>query len=246
MKTRRGIVRCLAFALLSVAAAAQDRPAPPPAPTAAGFLMVTGYYKDAGVQREYTRAVTPVLKEHGYRRAITGVGGSNLRIIEGDWLPGSMLFLIEFPSAADLKAFWWSSAYQAVKQIRATASNLDVVALDGMPGATPLMNQESAYLVFVADIIDFQRFANDYGKYAPDVVRAHGGQFLVREGRAQMGLLEGDYPPGSVIVVEFPDTAHLRAFWDSAEYRRLSEIRRKTGKWSVAEITPRPATKTGG
>ena len=232
MKAIRNVLACLILAIIAYAAVAQETP------TSAGFLMVSGWYKDAGIQRQYTQAVGPVLKEHGYKGAVTGLLGSNLKVVEGDWLPGRMILLIEFPSAKDVKSFWWSEAYAKVKAIRATSSNLDVVQLDGVPGVIPAKTDKSAYLIFVGDVKDLPRFANEYGKYAPSVVEAHKGRFLVREGRAQMSLLEGSYPPGSVIVVEFPDTAALRSFWNSDEYKRLSEIRKSTGIWSVVEITP--------
>jgi len=202
--------------------------------------MVTGGYKDAGIQREYTRGVGSVLKQHGYRSGATGIAGMNMTILEGDWLPGNMLFFLAFPSSKDVKSFWWSEQYQKLRRMRASASNLDVVALTGVADAKPLLTKDAAYLVFTADVTDMPRLMKDYGPYAPAVVQEHGGQFLVREGRANMTLLEGEYPPGSVIVVEFSSVATLRAFWNSDDYKKLSEIRKSTGKWSVVEITPRP------
>jgi uncharacterized protein (DUF1330 family) len=222
------------------AASAQD--APPKKPN--GYLFITGWFKDTDVQREYTRAIGPILKAHNLEAFKIGMEGANLRLLEGGWNPGRIM-LLKFPTDAQVKSFWWSSEYQEAKKIRDGASVLDVVEIDGVAGSTPIMNDKSAYLVFLGDVKDMKKLATDYGPYAPDVVKSFGGQFIVRAGRAAMSLLEGAYPTGSVIVVEFPDTKSLRAFWNSDAYRKLSEVRKTTGKWSVVEITqdvkPTPA-----
>lgn len=209
--------------------------APAPVP---GYILVTGWYKDAGVQREYTRAVAPILKAHGYETSAVGIDGAGLKVIEGDWIPGKMALLIKFQSEKDAKSFWWSKEYQQAKKIRAGASALDVVQLDGVAGAAPIMNEKSAYLIFIGDVQDRATFVRDYAPKAPDVVKQYGGQFLVRAGLAETELLEGQHPPGSIIVVEFPTADAMMQFWNSDAYRRLSEIRKSTGKWSVAAITP--------
>ena len=222
----------LAALLVSCGSAAADD-APP------GYIFVTGWYKDLGLQRAYNQAVGPVLREFGYERSIMGMPGSNLRVLEGDWTP-RMTLLIKFSSETHAKRFWWSDAYQGVKEIRLPVSAVDIVQADGVAGVAPLFSDRSAYLVFFAEIADRPAFDEQYLPYAPGVVQRHGGQFLVSATRAELELLEGEFGKMSLVVVEFPDAAALRAFWDSQEYRRLSEIRRATGKWSVVEIMPRP------
>jgi uncharacterized protein (DUF1330 family) len=207
------------------------------APAKPGYLVVTGWYKDNGVQRQYTQAIGPILREHGFETAVIGLQDRNLRVIEGEWNPGRVM-LLKFPGGDKVKEFWWSDAYREARKIRLGASLLDVVKLDGVPGVVPVMNGRNAYLVFVADVKDMKRLLDDYAPFAPKVVASYGGEFLVRSGRPQMELLEGDFPPGSLIVVEFPDVKSMRDFWNSDEYKRLSGIRKSTGKWSVAEITP--------
>jgi uncharacterized protein (DUF1330 family) len=182
----------------------------------------------------------PVLREFGYERSVMGTPGINLRVLEGDWTP-RMTLLIKFPSEERAKAFWWSDAYQEVKQIRMPVSAVDIVQVEGIDGVEPLLNAESAYLVFLAEIRDVPAFEADYLRSAPAVVDRYGGRFLVSAPRAELELLEGEFGNMRLAVVEFPSTAALHAFWDSAEYQRLSAIRRATGKWSVVEIMPRPA-----
>jgi uncharacterized protein (DUF1330 family) len=232
MNTFFKIAVVLLFAALTGTALAQEM--------AHGYILVTGWYKDAGAQREYNKAVVPILKANGYEKSVLGLSGSNMRVLEGDWIPGHMMLLIKFPSETQAKAFWWSREYQAARKIRQAASRLDIVQLDGVPGIAPAMTPASAYLVFVGETQDMQRFVTDYGQHAPKVVKEHGGIYVVRNGRPGMELLEGSHPPGSIVILEFTDTDALRAFWNSEAYQRLSSIRRETGKWSVVEIVPHP------
>jgi uncharacterized protein (DUF1330 family) len=231
------VVRALPSLVLAGALAAfavSARAETPPT----GYLLVSGWYKDRGVQREYMRAVTPILKAHGYEKAVIVGTGYAMKVIEGDWIPGEVLILLKFPTEKDVKGFWWSPEYQQLKKIRADASALDVLQVDGVPGVQPRMDGQSAYLVFLADIKDRKRFVEAYAPYAPDVVRAHGGEFIVRASQADTELLEGAHLPGSLIIVEFPGAEALRRFWNSEDYRRLSQIRQATGKWSVVELLP--------
>ncbi len=229
----RLLVFLLAGLLCASTASAQDTQSAPP-----GYIVVTGWYKDNGLYREYGRAVGPVLREYGFEVSKFGLEGDNLRVIEGDWVPGRIL-LIKFPSGDHVKRFWWSDGYEEVKQIRMPISAVDIAHVNGVPGVTPLMNNEAAYLVFLAEVEDRETFMKDYAPFAPALVKKHGGQFLINARRADMELLEGSIPNASLVFVEFPDVDSLRRFWADPDYQRLSEIRKATGKWSVAEIVPR-------
>lgn len=234
MKLPRAIIALIAAMSLSIGVYAQtDSQDTPP-----GYIVVTGWYKDNGIYGQYGKAVGPVLRDYGYKVSKFGLEGDNLTVIEGDWVPGRIL-LIKFPSEDLVKEFWWSDAYQKVKDIREPISAVDIAHVEGVPGVTPVMGSESAYLVFLAEIKDRALFMKDYAPFAPGLVKKHGGQFIISAGRADMGLLEGSIPNASLVVVEFPDVDSMKTFWNDPEYQRLSDIRKATGKWSVAEIVPR-------
>lgn len=232
MRIAKFISHFIVAALLSSAASAQAPAEAPP-----GYLFITGWYKNAGPQRAYNSRVGAVLREHGYQRHFIGHQGENLRVLEGDWIPGRIM-MIMFPSEAHSERFWWSDNYQEIRKIRAPASALDIAQVDGVPGVTPLIDGKAAYLVFYAKVTDFKTFVEQYAPYAPGIVKKYGGQFLVRSPRADTELLEGDIPNASLVVVEFPNTKAMRDFWNSDEYQSLSDIRKATGEWSVAEVTP--------
>jgi uncharacterized protein (DUF1330 family) len=62
-----------------------------------------------------------------------------------------------------------------------------------------------------------------YRREVAAVVAAHGGRFLVRGG--EVTVLEGAGVPQRQVILEFPDMAQLRGFYDSPEYQRLVAIR---------------------
>jgi len=74
-----------------------------------------------------------------------------------------------------------------------------------------------------------------YRRQAPALIAAHGGRYLVRGGAAT--LLEGEPEPARQVIVEFPDMAHLRAFYDSPAYQALVKIRQRasTGRLVAVE-----------
>jgi uncharacterized protein (DUF1330 family) len=50
----------------------------------------------------------------------------------------------------------------------------------------------------------------------------YGGRFIVHGGEQQ--VLEGE-SPGTVIVIEFPDTARAKEWYDSPEYQDILPLR---------------------
>ena len=79
-----------------------------------------------------------------------------------------------------------------------------------------------AYLVAEIEVTGPEIYAR-YRALVPDVIAAHGGRFLVLGGAVQVE--EGTPPAGQVVIVEFPDMAAARRFYDSPEYRAILPLR---------------------
>lgn len=75
----------------------------------------------------------------------------------------------------------------------------------------------SAYLIARITVTDPARYER-YKALSPAAIAAAGGRFIVRGGAVEM--LEGEDETRRVVVVEFPDMAAARAFYDSDLYRR--------------------------
>lgn len=61
----------------------------------------------------------------------------------------------------------------------------------------------------------------EYGAKVGATVGAHGGKPIVAGGAIE--VIEGDWTPSRIIVLEFADTA--RAWYDSPEYQEILPIR---------------------
>lgn len=82
-----------------------------------------------------------------------------------------------------------------------------------------------AYVVLDVSVTDAEGYA-EYRKMAAPVVERCGGRYLVRAGA--MEVLEGDWRPERLVVLEFPDIDSARRWYDSPEYARLKAKRQST------------------
>jgi uncharacterized protein (DUF1330 family) len=63
-----------------------------------------------------------------------------------------------------------------------------------------------------------------YKKLTPASITAFKGKFLVRGGNSV--VLEGDWEPGRLVVIQFPDAEHAKQWWNSEEYAPAKVIRK--------------------
>ena len=67
-----------------------------------------------------------------------------------------------------------------------------------------------------------------YKSLTPASISAYGGRFIVRG--AAVETLEGSWAPGRLVVVEFPDVATAKTWWESEEYAPAKAIRQRTAE----------------
>lgn len=91
----------------------------------------------------------------------------------------------------------------------------------------------AAYIFASVEITDLTAY-EEYRKQVPAVIAAYGGRYLVRGGAALR--LEGDAAVNRLVILEFPDMARLKAFYDSAEYRPLLAIRQRAARSNLLAI----------
>jgi uncharacterized protein (DUF1330 family) len=73
-----------------------------------------------------------------------------------------------------------------------------------------------------------------FGRQVPAVIERYGGRFLARGGAAE--LLEGEPAPKRLVIIEFPDRAALRRFYDSPEYQPLVGLRQSASKGRLVAV----------
>ncbi|MBN3785598.1 DUF1330 domain-containing protein [Burkholderia sp. Ac-20353] len=82
----------------------------------------------------------------------------------------------------------------------------------------------SAYLIADVDVKDPALF-EEYKREVPATEARYGGKYLGRGGLTK--VLEGDWQPHRLVIVEFPDMDSLMAWYGSPEYVRLKAIRER-------------------
>ncbi len=91
-----------------------------------------------------------------------------------------------------------------------------------------------AYLIGNIEVTDPAAY-EEYKKGVGATVAAYGGRSLARPG-AMMEVLEGDWVPKRLVILEFPSVAQLKAWYKSPEYKPLLEIRLRSAKSSLIMI----------
>jgi uncharacterized protein (DUF1330 family) len=79
-----------------------------------------------------------------------------------------------------------------------------------------------AYVIVDMEITDPQRY-DGYRALAGPAVEAGGGRYLARGGATE--VLEGDRVPNRIVILEFPDLAAARAWYDSPQYAEARAAR---------------------
>lgn len=81
----------------------------------------------------------------------------------------------------------------------------------------------AAYMIaHVKKIHDPDAYA-EYRKMVPASVEKFGGRFIVRGGAVEVA--EGDWQPGRLVVIEFPDVETAKAWLSSDEYAPARKLR---------------------
>jgi uncharacterized protein (DUF1330 family) len=79
-----------------------------------------------------------------------------------------------------------------------------------------------AYVIAEMDIHDAEQYER-YKERSPGAVAAGGGRFVVRGG--ELAVLEGDWNPKRLVVLEFEDLAAVRRWYASPGYQEVRKLR---------------------
>jgi uncharacterized protein (DUF1330 family) len=90
-----------------------------------------------------------------------------------------------------------------------------------------------AYAVIDVDATDEEKAAR-YRELSGPSVEQHGGRFIVRGGA--MDVLEGDWRPKRLVVIEFPSADAARTWYESEEYREARAVREGAGAWRMVVV----------
>jgi uncharacterized protein (DUF1330 family) len=82
-----------------------------------------------------------------------------------------------------------------------------------------------AYLVLDFSVHDFRGF-RPYVSAIPEFIEKHGGRYIVRG--VEPTVMEGDWAPELMVILEFPSRANATAFLDDPDAQALFDVRHTT------------------
>ena len=90
------------------------------------------------------------------------------------------------------------------------------------------------YFVAEIEITDASGY-EPYRAAVPATIAQYGGRYLTRGSAVE--LVEGGPEPKRVVILEFPDTAAVKRWYDSPEYQKILPIRlaNSTGHTFIVE-----------
>jgi uncharacterized protein (DUF1330 family) len=91
----------------------------------------------------------------------------------------------------------------------------------------------TAYVIVETDITDPEQFKR-YMAVSPAAVAAGGGRFLVRGG--DLAVLEGDWRPPRLVLLEFEDLDAVQRWYDSDAYREARKLRADAASFRIVGV----------
>jgi uncharacterized protein (DUF1330 family) len=90
-----------------------------------------------------------------------------------------------------------------------------------------------AYIIVETDIHDPEQYER-YKEASPGAVEAGGGRFIVRGG--ELAVLEGDWHPKRLVVLEFESLDAAKRFYDSPAYQEAKRLRQGAAKLHMVAV----------
>lgn len=95
-----------------------------------------------------------------------------------------------------------------------------------------------AYVIADVKINDPEKY-KEYKKKTPATIAAFGGRFLVRGGPPE--VLEGDWKPNRVVVIEFESVEKAKEWWSSPMYKPARDLRQRISEGSLIVVEGAPS-----
>jgi uncharacterized protein (DUF1330 family) len=91
----------------------------------------------------------------------------------------------------------------------------------------------SAYVIVEIEVQDPVGY-EEYKKLAGATVNAHGGKYIVRGGKTE--VLEGDWEPKRIVVLEFESMDRAKEWLNCEEYREPRKMRHATARTNMVLV----------
>ena len=97
------------------------------------------------------------------------------------------------------------------------------------------MASKPCYMIVLGAFTDYPAFMAGYQVAVAPLIARFGGEYVLVGSDLQ--VLEGNFPGGGgAVVSRWPDRAAALAFWNSAHYADVKQLRAGTGSFQVVLI----------
>jgi len=90
-----------------------------------------------------------------------------------------------------------------------------------------------AYVIVETDVHDPEQY-EQYKAASPGAVAAGGGRFVARGG--ELAVLEGDWNPSRLVVLEFPDLKTVKEWYASEQYQAAKKLRDGAARLNIVAV----------
>ena len=91
----------------------------------------------------------------------------------------------------------------------------------------------AAYVIVETDVTDPEQY-EQYKAASPAAIAAGGGRFLVRGG--ELVVLEGDWQPPRLVMLEFEGLEAARRWYESAAYQEAKKLREGAARFRAVAV----------
>ena len=91
----------------------------------------------------------------------------------------------------------------------------------------------AAYVIVETDVTDPEQY-EQYKAASPAAIAAGGGRFLVRGG--EHVVLEGDWQPPRLVMLEFEDLEAARRWYESDAYQAAKKLREGAARFRAVAV----------
>ena len=90
-----------------------------------------------------------------------------------------------------------------------------------------------AYVIVETNVSDPEQYER-YKEAAPPAIAAYGGSYVARGG--DLAVLEGDWDPNRVVILEFPDLETAKRWYASEEYGAARTLREGAARLNIVAV----------
>ena len=90
-----------------------------------------------------------------------------------------------------------------------------------------------AFVIVETDVHDPEQY-EEYKAASPGAVAAGGGRFVARGG--ELAVLEGDWNPSRLVVLEFPDLETAKEWYASEQYQEAKKLRDGAARLNIVAV----------